>query len=383
MVKRTILAIAIAMFSLSAFAQTIEEVTLTVSGDGATKEKATEVALRSAIEQAFGVFVSANTQILNDELVKDEIATVSSGNIKAYEEIATMTLPNGNTVVTLKAVVSVSKLISYAQSKGSSAEFAGATFGMNMKLKELNKANEEKAIKNLISQLGALTLFDYKLELGEPRLGKGGNYELPATVYALYNDNTEMANTLLLKTLASLSLSKEEREEYHSLRMDICSLYAHNTDGESDLWVYYDSTGRRRNSERNDSLLYFLRSSLSISMLCEYVDKLKYSFIHFKIVDNIGGTSTIDEVYTSAGHSTAVKRCSGLITRVDGDGYSIDIRPRYLRADLLMSLSSCLLIIPHLDRKYLSNDICYVIPLILAIPKDDIMKYNNFEITRK
>ena len=35
------------------------------------------MALRSAIEQAFGTFVSANTTILNDEVVKDEIARLA------------------------------------------------------------------------------------------------------------------------------------------------------------------------------------------------------------------------------------------------------------------------------------------------------------------
>jgi len=125
MVRKLFLSILIVTFSMSIFAQEVKEVTLTVSGDGATKKEATDVALLSAIEQAFGVFVSANTTILNDELVKDEIAKLTSGNIKKYEEIASAILPNGNTTVTLKATVSVSKLITYAQSKGSSAEFAG------------------------------------------------------------------------------------------------------------------------------------------------------------------------------------------------------------------------------------------------------------------
>lgn len=54
--------------TLVSMAQTQDDVTLTVSGDGATKEEATNNALRSAIAQAYGVFVSANTQILNDEV---------------------------------------------------------------------------------------------------------------------------------------------------------------------------------------------------------------------------------------------------------------------------------------------------------------------------
>lgn len=100
------------------------EATLVVTGEGLTREAATTNALRSAIEQTYGVFVSANTEILNDELVRDEIATISSGNIQKYNEIACIDLPNGNKEVTLQATVSVSKLVSYAQSKGAECEFA-------------------------------------------------------------------------------------------------------------------------------------------------------------------------------------------------------------------------------------------------------------------
>ena len=96
-------------------AQTVDDVTLVVSGDGVTKEEATHVALRSAIEQAYGVFVSANTEILNDELVKDEIATVTSGNVKSYKELSATILPNGNHMVSLQAVVSTKKLAAYAE----------------------------------------------------------------------------------------------------------------------------------------------------------------------------------------------------------------------------------------------------------------------------
>ena len=65
-----------------------DEITLTVSSDGPTKDDAVKNALRTAIEQAYGAFVSANATILNDELVKDEIVTVSNGSIKDYKEIS-------------------------------------------------------------------------------------------------------------------------------------------------------------------------------------------------------------------------------------------------------------------------------------------------------
>ena len=61
------------LLSLSINAQDDKTVTLNVSGTGKNLEDAKTNALRSAIEQAFGAFISSKTEILNDNLVKDEI----------------------------------------------------------------------------------------------------------------------------------------------------------------------------------------------------------------------------------------------------------------------------------------------------------------------
>ncbi len=197
-------------------------VTLTVNGQGATKEVATANALRSAIEQAFGVFVSANTQILNDNLVKDEIATVSSGNIQAYKELSCVNMPNGEVSATLSATVAIGKLLAYAKSKGSSAEFAGQTFAMDMKMLELNKQNEKKALEHMLSQLEALVphVFDWKLDVGQPVVS-GNNYKLPMSVTAMSNEASDAFYKTLMGTLKSLSLSPEEIAKYKSRNMEV------------------------------------------------------------------------------------------------------------------------------------------------------------------
>lgn len=149
-----------------------DEVTLVVFGKAVDSEKATAVALRSAIEQAYGVFVSANTTILNDDLVKDEIVTISSGNIKSYKVLSDVKCEDGQEMVTVKATVCISKLISYAKSKGASTEFAGATFAQNMKMKELNKKNELQALRNMVAMAKELlpVAFDKKLSIADPAI---------------------------------------------------------------------------------------------------------------------------------------------------------------------------------------------------------------------
>ena len=168
----TLLTAILSAMSISAESQ--QEVTLTVSSDGPTKEDATKNALRSAIEQAFGAFVSANTTILNDELVKDEIVTVSNGSIKEYKEISAVQTSDGKHLVTLSATVSLPNLITYAKSHGSECEFAGNTFGMEMKLFELQKQNELKALYNLTDQIEAVlpSMLKHELIVGEPSIPK-------------------------------------------------------------------------------------------------------------------------------------------------------------------------------------------------------------------
>ena len=62
-----------------------DDIEVIVSADGFTKEQATLSALRNAIEQTYGAFVSSNTQLLNDELIKDEIVSISNGYVKRFE----------------------------------------------------------------------------------------------------------------------------------------------------------------------------------------------------------------------------------------------------------------------------------------------------------
>jgi hypothetical protein len=381
MIKRIILAVmfvvAVTGFPASAYAQKVDEVTLTVSGDGATKTEATEVALRSAIEQAFGVFVSANTTILDDELVKDEIATVSSGNIKKYEEIASVQLPNGNTSVTLQAVVSVSKLITYAQSKGSTAEFAGATFGLNMRLKELNKANEEKAIANMVTQLKALapSMFDFKLTVGEPKIARGNSsaYAVELIVDVMFNPNTELANSLLLKTLSSLSLTATEVIEYTSLNIPYYSFFLGNY-GIIDMGGYLRNVVDYKTKRPITESKFFIRSSKSVELLGDYInDDINEAIRNFKITDNMGNILNKDQIITAPWEFSEKKFNSA---------YWFSMTPSMPHDTGSHGYYSAN--IEHLFKNYLRKDgICYEIKLVLEIPKEDISKYSSFTISNK
>ena len=212
--KKLLSIVAAILFAATTFAQ-VDEVTLTTIGTGVNEEQATLQALRSAIEQSFGTFVSANTTILNDKLVQDEIVSVSRGNVKEYKKLAVSTLPNGQVSVSVKATVSINKLISYAKSKGSKAEFAGQTFSSNLKLMQLRAQSTKKAMDLLMQQLDQIAkdMFDFNLVLGEP-VKEGNTFYFSPEIEVWSNEASTNFYTLLTSTLGSLSLSSKNDYEF-------------------------------------------------------------------------------------------------------------------------------------------------------------------------
>lgn len=225
--KTVVVMIAVLASSLAAFSQTADNtVTLVVSGDGATKDEAIKQALRSAIEQTFGTFFSANTEVLNDEIIRDEIVTVSTGNITDYKEINTLKNEDNTYSTIVEATVSIGKLANFVKSKGMSVEIAAGMFAMNMKIRELNRRNEHKAVSDLYKKLSKMTseykMFDYKLILSEPYLkySNSDKYAVEATIEITPNQNLANYRNTILSTLKALSLSDEEIEEYERARLD-------------------------------------------------------------------------------------------------------------------------------------------------------------------
>jgi hypothetical protein len=206
----------------AAKAQTADKtVTLTVSGQGETLDKARQSALRTAIEQAYGTFISAKTEILNDEMVADQITSVSAGNIKSFETLNEAQLPNATWAVTLKAVVSIEKLTSFVQSKGYEVEVKGGLFTLNIKQQLLNEQGEIDAICEMIGVLHEpmQTSFDYLISNGEPKSvdDDSKNWEIPLEVYTVANANLDVCMDYLFKTLSAIALAPSEVESYKSL----------------------------------------------------------------------------------------------------------------------------------------------------------------------
>ena len=216
---------------------------LTVSS-GESRSEAIKFALRDALEQSFGAFISSNTKILNDELVNDEIVSVSSGNIVDYEVISESQLSDGNYSVSVKSNVSLTSFASYMQNKGYEVSFSGKSFGMKIKIQKLNEESEEKAIDNMIIVLKDIIKksVDFEIEeITEPilkedwyqtdNLGRAKNdgkdlYNVIIKVKPIINNNYDSFKKFFLETLRSIAMSDSEIKEYSKLNKKVYTFTA-------------------------------------------------------------------------------------------------------------------------------------------------------------
>ena len=259
----------VACAKLSPAQETDKAVTLIVSGSGKTPDEAKTNALRSAIEQAFGTFISSKTEILNDAVVKDEIVSVANGNIQKYEVISELQLPDGGYNTSLKATVSVTKLTSFAESKGVAVEFKGGLFAANILMQELYEKNEITAIKNLLTTLHEISTksFDYSISAGEAVSVENNKWSIPLTVDVKANKNFQNIPLLLEQTLAGLSLSPDEVNNYKKLDKAVFSI----------ILATFD---------KNE--VYNLRNIESVKSVFEFIYYLKPTLSNFSIANNLG-----------------------------------------------------------------------------------------------
>lgn len=248
-------------------AQDNQTVTLTVNGQGKTLDAANQNALRNAIEQSFGTFISSKTELLNDSLLTDEISSVSNGNIQKYDVLSKSQLPDGSWTTILKVVVSVTKLTSFVEAKGVTVEFKGSLFTVNIKQQLLNEQGEIKAVQNMTKVLlnTILQSFDYSITTFEPKSldAESKNWALPLIVTAKTNKNFLYVKDYLIRNLSSLCLNKIELSKYQTLN-------------------------KRTFCMKIDDDTFYFRNISSFITLIYFFESWKIYIKNYKILSNLG-----------------------------------------------------------------------------------------------
>ena len=202
---------------------------ITVSGDGPTKDQAIQSALRNAIEQSYGTFLSSNTKFLNDKLIKDEITSVAQGNILGYDLVSISESKQGITAF-LTAQVSLTKLAQFGQSKGQSVSVNSNVVYMNAKKEDFYEKNEYQIVQDYIAAYNNIALVDYKLDVGDPvrcstqiqnywfydeacnKYSENDRWVYPIKIEIISNENYKEFYFGLIKLLENISIDEKTKE---------------------------------------------------------------------------------------------------------------------------------------------------------------------------
>lgn len=270
--KQLILIFTLIALSININAQEDKSVTLTVSGQGQTLDEAKQNALRNAIELAFGTFISSNTEILNDELVKDEIVSVSNGNIQKFEVLSEIRIPEGGYATSLKATVSVAKLTTFVESKGVEIEFKGSLFGANIRQNKLNEDAELKAIISLCetSDIILKKALNTSVVAQDPKYINGENkYQIPVSVKLETNENYNLFLAYFVETINGIGMKESEVAKYESLNKNTYKLIL------------------KENATSQMSTTIYLRNDLSQVALQNFMIKSNKYLLDFKVETDI------------------------------------------------------------------------------------------------
>jgi hypothetical protein len=311
------------------------------SGSGKTQEEAKQIALRSSIEQTIGTFISAKTEINNDQIISDEITSVASGSIQSYEILNASQLPDGNWGVTLKVVVSITKLMSFVEAKGVSIEIKGGLFALKIKQLILNEEAEVKALYKMLSILHEplQTAFDYSIKSGEPKSvdSESKNWIVPLTISAIANTNLDICANYCLKTLKALSLTTDEVESYKTLNKKFYTVNF-NYNGANDVFYL-----RKQNSinilytltsqwEFYNSLFTVQSGMDELNGIADFHDSSNWDYkngiiINFSTIGQVAATYSLEDkrTLTQIEQMTGYKvKPRGIISRFKYGGFIIN-----------------------------------------------------------
>lgn len=180
-------------------------------GYGPTPEKALENALQNAVEQAAGAYVSSITEIENDEIVKDEVLSLSHGFIKEHRKLSESQFDNEYKVV-VAAIIVEKQMIERLEASGLKVNYNASGLVNDLKAWDNMKKNEYKMAKALfdvheLKNYGII--WNYNMRVGEP-MRRGDKYTVNGTITATTNPNYSAEFYNLKNILAELALEREE-----------------------------------------------------------------------------------------------------------------------------------------------------------------------------
>jgi hypothetical protein len=184
---------------------------IVADGYGANPDEALKAALQNAVEQAAGAYVSSMTEIENDEIVKEEVLSLSHGFIKEHRKLSESNFGDEYKVV-VAAIIVEKQMIKSLEASGVKVQYQTSGLVSDLKAWDNMKEDEYKMAQALfdVHQMKNYgIIWNYNLHMEEPTRS-GTSYAAKGTVTATTNSNytTEFMN--LKRILSELALETEE-----------------------------------------------------------------------------------------------------------------------------------------------------------------------------
>jgi hypothetical protein len=158
------------------------------SGYGRNPDAALTQALRNAVEEAVGTYITSTTLLENNELIEDKILSLSRGFIKDFKKLSEIKV-GGETKVTVSAIVTGTQILETLKASGIKVKVAGKKMFQQFASLDRQMEDEYRLLYGLLKYLPKEGPLNYKVEiLGQP-VRNGGNYELKVKVIGTINQN--------------------------------------------------------------------------------------------------------------------------------------------------------------------------------------------------
>jgi len=177
------------------------------SGYGKNPDEALAQALRNAVEEAVGTYMTSTTRIENDELIEDKILSLSRGFIKDFKKLSEMKV-DGETKVTVSVIVTKTQILETLKASGVKVEIKGGLFYQQYAQEEAQMEDEANVVKEFTRHLPQESPFDYSLEYGTPVKQSDSKFKIPLTVTVKFNQNYSNHYTNLKNLLDEVAIDK-------------------------------------------------------------------------------------------------------------------------------------------------------------------------------
>tara|TARA_B100002052_G_scaffold67060_1_gene60384 strand:- start:12246 stop:13874 length:1629 start_codon:yes stop_codon:yes gene_type:complete len=263
--KKIILIITI-LATTGIYSQNSDIIEITTSASGITKEVAIQDALRSALEQSYGSFISTKTNIKNDELLKDEIVAITSGEIHDYELVSETKIESGY-AVTIVAKISKSVLNNFVtQSGGDAIIFDANVFSTKIRLQKLNEEAEIKSINNLLEVLEEIYArsIEFEFTSSNPKINeRNKKWRVDFEIITKYNENILNFIDYFSSSLEKIAMTKKQKLSYKELGKTTYPILVNND-------------------------FYYFRNEASYTAINNFLLRLRNIFSKVKITTNNG-----------------------------------------------------------------------------------------------